>query len=98
MLESKTSVKITFTFMFVVICISCLVGGECAALLKNSNRKNLIICRWYETESVNFSHKMCFKKGQLSKKVSMLKFKAQELKLTLSCDLTRTRVIDHISQ
>lgn len=34
MLESKTSVKITFTIMFVVICVSCLVGGECAALLQ----------------------------------------------------------------
>lgn len=34
MLESKTSVKITFTVMFVVICISCLAGGECAALLQ----------------------------------------------------------------
>lgn len=34
MLESKAIVKITFTIMFVVIYISCLAGGECAALLK----------------------------------------------------------------
>lgn len=34
MLESKASVKTTFTVMFVVICMSCLAGGECTALLQ----------------------------------------------------------------
>lgn len=83
--------------MFVVICASCLAGGECAALLQKLQQEesHYLHLGWkgvYEFISQNVLYEeMTKNRGQHW----VLKFKVQELKTALPSESPKQ---DHISQ